>query len=640
MKFHKISKRIISTALIISTICLALASCAKKIINDSPTDSDDSHTVEINNNGSDVVVEESQDESNNTPSNESQNNSIKIFENGTYLAKIIKGDEATAIEKQIYDEIREALREFTGVNPDSNSDYTAENGEKYTGPAILIGETSFDESKSAYEKLENNQATATIYGNKYVIAFSSTDAVNNIVEKFKSFLTQKATKDSIVIDSSWEAASTIIVEEKLETFDPTGLISSAEIPKYNGAALKNENYAGQSCYTYIQPNTTSAEFKQFCEDLASAGFRFYTDNEINENKFATYVTQTQIVHVMYFKSRNEARIAVDKRGEGKNGFDLPGLSGENQYTKTTTPSLTMVEIDNTGYGGGMCFIYKLSNGKFFIVDSGISEKTASYSTSSAQWIYKTLKELAGSEKIVVAGWLITHVHSDHIGGLYDMSKDAEITKNITIERLIHNEPTDELTMQLEGLTSTSSKDIWKWMNPITEAFGIKSVIKAHPGQVLYFADAKVTILASQDVTLDSKNSLKDSNDLSVVSQIEFNDKKILMLGDAITYENKFLAQVYGKSLKSDILQVTHHGLNNSGADTAEGDPNSVNQLCDPDIALWAAGYNVSGNRDKFDMSLNWAMNAYLKNNATNYGAKDGNVTFDEKWNVKTPNPTF
>ena len=31
------------------------------------------------------------------------------------------------------------------------------------------------------------------------------------------------------------------------------------------------------------------------------------------------------------------------------------------------------------------------------------------------------------------------------------------------------------------------------------------------------------------------------------------------------------------------------------------------------------------------MSLNWEMNAFLKDNVTNYGAIDGNITFDKNW---------
>ena len=183
------------------------------------------------------------------------------------------------------------------------------------------------------------------------------------------------------------------------------------------------------------------------------------------------------------------------------------------------------------------------------------------------------------------------------------------------------------------------------MNTIINGFGIKSVVKAHPGQVFHFADAKVNVLISQDAVLEKKADMKNTNDLSVVTQIEFNGKKILMLGDALKVENNFLATVYGKNLKSDILQAAHHGLNDTGADTAAGNPNGVNQLCAPSITLFASGYDSVADGDKLEYVTERAsVNNYLVANTTWYGAKDGNLTFyiysDTDWRVRRPSPSL
>ena len=151
----------------------------------------------------------------------------------------------------------------------------------------------------------------------------------------------------------------------------------------------------------------------------------------------------------------------------------------------------------------------------------------------------------------------------------------------------------------------------------------------------------VTVLASQDVVLDidnkypndrevGGNGLVDSNDLSVITQISFNGKKILMLGDSLQKENAFIARVYGKNLKSDILQASHHGLNSTGADTSAGNPNGTNQLCDPDITLWPSG--VLGIEYSIERC---PINTYLKENTVGYGAHDGNVTLDGNWTTSS-----
>ena len=569
---------------------------------------------------------------------------ISLFANNVYNVKFVRSATPTALDNKVYNEICAIFKNKTGIAVSAES-------ESYTGPAIVIGTTSYTESKNENAGLEYGSGSAKLIGNKYVITYSNAVAAAKMLTRLRALIGGKSA-DAIELDNTWNISFTDVESRVNQTFDSTGIVNSAELPKYEGSALTNGLYAGHKSYVYVKTGATLQNFDNYCAALYLAGYTYYTNNQIGENRFATYVTQTQIVNVEYFSATKEIRIATDNRGKGNgaNAFDLPALSGDVSYTKSAEPSLTMVDLSDTGYAGGMCFIYKLPNGKFFIVDSGINKQGTSF-TSSAPIIYNTLKSLAGSEKITVAGWLITHVHSDHLGGLYDMATAEgatydKIRANVTIEQLIHGEPADAVTQTLDELDPNSTADykkIWAWMNPIANAFNIKSVIKAHPGQVLHYAGIDITVLASQDVVLDihdkypndrepGGNGLVDSNDLSVITQISFNGKKILMLGDALQKENTFIAKVYGKELKSDILQAAHHGLNKTGADTSTdtGNPNGTNQLCAPDITLWARG------KEAIEYVVERCpINKYLIKNTVGYGAHDGNVTFDSKW--KTAN---
>ena len=604
-------KRILALLLIITTIFSVLVACTS-----DEADESDSDAL-----GSDIATGEGEGENGDTETGDSI---IPIFANGAYTARLIRGDTPSAFEKEIYTQIRNLLKSHTGVNPDFNTDFTAAGEERYEGPAILIGETNYKESQAAYKKLGNGEATATVSGNKYVIAVSSSDAFDKLLDTFKANLTKKATKTEITITPEWKITAKIdFVASGNETFDETGLIKSATLPN-----LGTGYDAGQGSKTYIKNNADKSTFETLCKDIESKGLKKYTSNTIGNNLFVTYVTQTQIVHVMFFPNRSEIRTAVDKRGEGVNGFALTGLSGENKYKKSTDSEMIVCDISNTDWPGGMCIIFKLADGRFFIIDAGMGGKYADgrkWIGSSSGWIYQTLaKHAADPKNIQVAGWLITHVHSDHAGGLYDMAlgyygstdkgkhtvMPKEMTKYIKIDTIIYNQP------------ATTKFGRNGWMETIIKAFNVKNVVKAHPGQVFYYADLKLTLYGSQDVMLEKSGSSGDLNDFSLVSRVEFNGKSALFLGDSDTIPNPRLAAIYKETLKSDILQLAHHGY----GDTGDAD---VNSYCDPSIVLW-----VVANRDqRSGQKINVNSSIAKLKNVTHYKPGTGNLIFRNNWST-------
>ena len=634
----KLKLKLISFILIVTTLCSALASCAYTMDNELFSDSNGSDSSDI-----DVYSDSNNDESD--TDNAGNKNGITIFANGKYTAKIICPDSSTQLEKNLYNQIKALLKAKTGVNPIKNTDYVAAGSEKYDGPAILIGETNYDESKEAYKKLSNDQATATVSGNKYVMAISSEEALSAFVSEFETLLNKKATKKEITINSSWKInAKSEYITSGNETFDETGLISSATLP-----SLGTSYNSGQNSKTYIKKSATKDSFETLCKDIEAAGFRKYTSNSIGENLFATYITQTQIVHVMFFPNKNQIRTSVDKRGEGMNGFSLTGLSGENRYKKTTDSKMIFCDISNADWPGGMCIIFKLADGRFFIIDSGIGGYISdgrSNKGSSSGWIYATLAKHADDPKnIEVAAWMITHVHSDHAGGLYDMAlgyygyngskhtvMPKEMKQYIKIDKIIYNAPDNFPDCNREG-----------WMKKIIEGFNVKTVVKAHPGQVFYFADLTMTIYGSLDLMIENASKSSDLNDFSIVSRVVFNGKSILITGDSDTIPNPVLADIYKNSLKSDILQLSHHGYGDTG-------DHAVNSYCNPEITLWAVSkkdqrtdYNVNVKLDLVSI-LTTLGNVRNKNeskgtatatltNGKNYRPGMGNLVFDSNWNT-------
>ena len=114
-----------------------------------------------------------------------------IFENGAYNCNIVCSDKATDIEKSIYNKLRNRFKTATGVAPAYTTDFKAYNddGESRKEPAILIGETNYEESKEVYSELNYGTGVIKLIGNKLVVAFPSDEAGEALYVKLISALT-------------------------------------------------------------------------------------------------------------------------------------------------------------------------------------------------------------------------------------------------------------------------------------------------------------------------------------------------------------------------------------------------------------------------------------------------------------------
>ena len=367
------------------------------------------------------------------------------------------------------------------------------------------------------------------------------------------------------------------------------------------------------------------EYNAYLKDLEGLGFKTYTSNTIGNNQFKTYITDTQIVNVMFLANANQVRVTQDAR----DAIELPALKATNIYTKTSTPSFTMMGISDAGYPGGMSFIYKLSDGTFFIIDGGIcknrgvndNESNECSGEPSVHRLYKTLRELADDpDKIVISGWLITHIHNDHAGSFIDLADETGYLKNITIKQVIYSQPSDDDMSYNKGGRRNN------WMPNALNKMKIEKTVKAHPGQVFYYADLTLTIIGTHDLV--KPKSLNSHNNASIVSFVEFGGKKALYLADAEGDANAQLKALYGENLKADIVQVAHHGYNNTNA-------NIVYPYVNPTIVLWpiqTADYKSGDN--VYNLSLN--KQYFNKSGISNYCAGDANTTFE---NLTTWAPT-
>lgn len=84
---------------------------------------------------------------------------------------------------------------------------------------------------------------------------------------------------------------------------------------------------------------------------------------------------------------------------------------------------------NTSYVGNDAFIFRTSDGKYVLLDTGIK------SSDIKNTIYNGLKNLQDSTMVTIDYMIISHMHSDHFGNAIDILNDNKINvKNLIIKR--------------------------------------------------------------------------------------------------------------------------------------------------------------------------------------------------------------
>lgn len=395
----------------------------------------------------------------------------------------------------------------------------------------------------------------------------------------------------------------------------------------NGKVFAEEGIdLGQNSYMNVSRSKTSVEdYETYLSDIEAEGFVKYTDNRIGDNLFATYITQTQIVNVMFLKEFTQVRVVVDDRYV----FDLPGLKEENVFEGNEDTSLTLVSDDSVNWPGRMGYIYKLSDGSFVIIDGGATSWVPGCG-SSADVIMNVLRKHADDpNNIRVAAWLITHIHEDHMGGFYDMSKSTRFTDKVTIEKLIYNQPSvaDSEIQDVNTYTHDSLTEVCELMESAIEKWKPEQIIKAHPGQVFYLRDLTMTVYYSQELLMETVNQITTHNNVSIVTMVELEGKKALYLGDTVADANqRVIDPLYGDALKCDILQVAHHGYGDTGAQ-------SVYTHADPSVVFWPVYAYHYFTSESYDGVKDLPINSVLFKDGTKHYIHDDKCTVIEDFNT-------
>jgi len=342
-----------------------------------------------------------------------------------------------------------------------------------------------------------------------------------------------------------------------------------KIPEYKSTAGQYFPFGsiGKNDLRFRIQNTTVEECREYAQLLEKENFILHTKKEVfagsryayNVNLFYCYHNREVCVFIFWDASIHTVFITVEPLRALPNAQKLTLIKNDVVATFTQLPVRS-----------GMCYVVRLSDGTFIVVDGG------EYTTEDCLRLYEFMKANSLQKIPTVALWIFTHSHSDHIGLATRFI--VEYKDKVNVQAFAYQFPDcDKISVAMESLEKMK-KDIDVLEQNIQNCYPKAELYTLHTGQRYDLSGAEIEILWTVDDTYPT--AYLSFNDLSVALRIKFDDgKTVLLLGDCMHEACRRIAHTYGDYLKSDILQVTHHGL--------IGGDRELYELIDPEICFWA-----------------------------------------------------
>lgn len=391
----------------------------------------------------------------------------------------------------------------------------------------------------------------------------------------------------------------------------------ADIPLPEGAVLYDGNFDNN--VTYALDATTKAVFDAYRATLAPYGFELmeervtdfqyskfdttytqpYTDangnsqsytyegNYTEENKdtvyhnyYYIYTNADYMLNVYFCDATGDMRVIVSDAEEYQRYAQVNAEADAYDGRAVTTPMFALLDIGGkdivleqgvnadkkiTGVTNGMCLVYRLSDGRFIVVDGGFWNTSDTEGEGVAR-LYDWLCKHADydndmdytNNKVTIAAWLITHHHSDHISVAWKFNQMYQASPMVEIENYLYNFPSYEYAMSIYG-TNLSPSAYDTYYPQLHSMMSANNTLVAHTGMLYNFADCSIEILFTHEDFYPYQ--FKSYNNSNTVFKITLAGKTFLVAGDLEEPGQIDCIKQTGTLLEADFLQVTHHGAN-------------------------------------------------------------------------------
>lgn len=235
------------------------------------------------------------------------------------------------------------------------------------------------------------------------------------------------------------------------------------------------------------------------------------------------------------------------------------------------------------------YVIKTQNNKLIVIDGGIDGE----GKDREPYMPAALRAILGlgqEDYFEVEAWFLSHAHKDHIYELSKMLRYYSAEDNFKINNIYFDFP--EFGTQ-EYAAENADMEISRIRENINR-YG-KAIGAQVPEGSTYYDQINGAVINAESVakglsfdidgvrvdvlqTWSPEDGTSNINDTSLVLRMTIGEQTVLFLNDLGTLGGRRLLKTYGDALKSDIVQMAHHGQ--------AGVAKDVYRAIDAQVHLW------------------------------------------------------
>ena len=328
--------------------------------------------------------------------------------------------------------------------------------------------------------------------------------------------------------------------DKSSTPSDTEEVTPSDPATLGDAAIVYECEDGSVLSTYN--GKTAADYEGVCAHYEQAGYTLYSETDMGGNPATTFVKESAMAHIYHHPSNGELNIVLSDTA----GATLPPATPS--VTDGDTPC-SVVQMMDDEHVNGMCYIVQLKDGSYVVYDGAYTNQT----TKIEKYLRDNHK---GDGKPVIRAWVMTHSHNDHYPAFQMFAKRSKRNPQFTVEHVIVSPLKNETYTLNEEELYLSDAD---FQSDVASLSGAK-VVFAHTGMQFTFCNLKMEILYAPESHYKTTTEIWNFNNTSVVTRLYDKDYSMLFTGDVGIQGSTIMETLYGDYLKSDICQISHHGV--------------------------------------------------------------------------------